>query len=68
MRSVRAFESGVGAMLIWIIVGGIPMALLGSAVLASKGGASRRYPTPGVWSETPVEHKVRHDQIPTSVS
>lgn len=57
MRSKRAYEGGVGAMLILIIGAVIPVALLGSALLASKGGASRRNRTPEVRSETEVEYK-----------
>jgi hypothetical protein len=64
MRSLHAYEGGVDAMLIWIIVAVIPIALLGSALFAPKSEASRRYPTSEVWSETEVEYKARPALIP----
>jgi hypothetical protein len=51
-------------MLIWTIVAIIPIALLGSALLASKGAARRRERTPDAWPGTEVEYKTRHDLIP----
>jgi hypothetical protein len=64
MRFKRAYEGGVDAMLIWVIVAGLPMTLLGCVLFAPKGGGSRRYRTSDVWSETEVEHKARHVLIP----
>ena len=64
MRSQRAYEGGVDAMLIWVIVAVIPIALLGSALLATKGGASRRKLTSDVWSENEVDYQARHDLVP----
>jgi LemA protein len=64
MRPRRAYEGGVDGMLIWIIVVVIPIGLFASALLASKGGASRRDPTSDVWSETEVDYKARHDLVP----
>jgi hypothetical protein len=64
MRSQRAYEGGVDAMLIWVIVAVIPIALLGSALVASKRGASRRNFTSDVWSENEVDYKARNDLVP----
>ncbi len=64
MRSKRAYEGGVDAMLIWVIVAGIPLTLLSSVFFAPKGGGSRHYGTSDVWSETEVGFKARHDFIP----
>ena len=51
-------------MLIWTIVAIIPAALLGSALLASKGGARRRERTPDARPGTEAEYKTRHDLVP----
>jgi hypothetical protein len=64
MRSQRAHEGGVDAMLVWVIVSVIPIVLVGSVLLASKARASRRNRTAEVWSETEVDYKARHDLIP----
>ena len=57
-------EGGVGAMLIWVIVAVIPIALLGSFLLASNGRARRRNRATEVWSQTEIDYKTRHDLIP----
>ena len=64
MRPRRAYEGGVDAMLIWVIVAGIPLTLLSSVFFAPKGGGSRHYGTSDVWSETEVDYKARHDLVP----
>ena len=51
-------------MLIWVIVAVIPIALLGSTLLASKGGASRRNLTSDFSSENEVDYKARNDLVP----
>ena len=38
LRDQEPFKGGVDAMLIWTIAAVIPVALMGSAFLASKGG------------------------------
>jgi hypothetical protein len=65
MRSKRAYEGGVDAMFIWTIVALIPLALLGSALLASKAGARRDNRNRQVWSATEVDYKARNEPIPT---
>ena len=60
----KSYKGGVEAMLIWIIVAVISVALLGSVLLASKGGARWRDRTGEMWSETEVKYKARHDLIP----
>ncbi len=44
-------------MLVWVIVSVIPLVLLGSAVLAPKGGPHRRGGAGKAWLETEVGHK-----------
>jgi hypothetical protein len=51
-------------MLIWTIFVVIFVAVLGIAIVVSRGRSSRRNRTAEVWSETEVEYKARDDLIP----
>ncbi len=51
-------------MLVWIIFAVISIVVLGIALVASRGRASRRNSTSEVWSETEVDYKARSDRIP----
>jgi len=51
-------------MLIWTIFVVISVAVLGMALVAFKGRASRRNRSSEVWSETEVDYKARDDLIP----
>jgi hypothetical protein len=51
-------------MLIWIIFAVTFIAVLGIAIVVSRGRSSRRNRTAEVWSETEVDYKARDDLIP----
>jgi hypothetical protein len=51
-------------MLIWTIFVVISLAVLGIALVAFRGRASRRNRTSEVWAETEVDYKARDDLIP----
>jgi hypothetical protein len=65
MRFGHAYKNGGDAVLTWLILAVVPVAvLLGGAILAPKGRASRRTRRSKAWSETEVDYKARHDLIP----
>jgi hypothetical protein len=51
-------------MLIWTIFVVVSVAVLGVALVAFRGTASRRNRASEVWSETEVDYKARDDLIP----
>jgi len=51
-------------MLDWIIVGVIPLALLGSVLGTSGGGRRRRDGAEEKWWASDVEHTARPDRVP----
>jgi hypothetical protein len=51
-------------MVIWTIFAAVFVAVLGVALVAFRGRATRRNRTAEVWSETEVDYKAREDLIP----